>query len=143
MTWRPVTPTERMMRSLYLWAAIWLTMGLFLEPFEGGIKKVPETLSYFFTVTGTTSMLLVALTGIIDALERRRWVSVLIDVGHNPLLCYVLFTVFLNSLFELIPPLRSVLQSSPALSLVRSAINVVIVVAVVRYVSRRRIYWRT
>ena len=47
-------------------------------------------------------MLLVGLTALIDALGRRRWVATLIDVGHNPLLLYVLFTVFLNGerLFE-------------------------------------------
>jgi predicted acyltransferase len=139
----PKTSTERMLRTLYLWAALWMVIGLAIEPFEGGIKKVPETLSYFFTVTGTTSMLLVSLTAITDALRRPRWVSVLIDVGHNPLLCYVLFTVLLNALFELTPFGQQFMQGSIAQSLMRSFLSLVLTIAIVRAVSRRRIYWRT
>jgi len=139
----PVRPVERMLRSLFIWAGVWLMIGLFLEPFEGGIHKVPDNLTYYFTVTGTTSMLLVSLTAIIDFLGRRKWVSILIDVGHNPLLLYVLFTILINPLLELIPPLRGVLTDSNAQALVRSAIEVVMVVVIVRAMSRKRIYWRT
>lgn len=142
-TAKPRTPLERLLRSLFVWASLWLVIGLLVEPFEGGIRKVPDTLSYFFTVTGTTMMLLVMLTSIIDALHRRKWVNALIDVGHNPLLTYVLYTVLINSALELIPPLRDALNGSPWTSVLRSALEVVAVVLIVRAVSRRRIYWRT
>lgn len=139
----PRTAGELLLRDLYRWAALWLMLGLFLEPSEGGIRKVPETLSYFFTVTGTTSMLLVAMAAIIDLLDKRRFVHTLIDLGHNPLLCYVLFTLLLNSLFELIHPLQPVLEGSPGESILRSIISTVIVVLLVRLATRRRIFWRT
>lgn len=139
----PRTAGETLLRQLYLWGAVWLLLGLFLEPSEGGIKKVPETLSYFFTVTGTTSLLLVAMAALVDVLGKRRFVSTLIDLGHNPLLCYVLFTVFLNSVFELIPALRPVLQGSPGESVLRSIIATIIAVILVRVATRRRIFWRT
>ncbi len=67
----------------------------------------------------------------------------LVDLGHNPLLCYVLFNGLLNSLFELIHPLQPVLESTPAESVLRSAIMTVITVVIVRAVTRRRIFWRT
>lgn len=140
---RPTTPVERMLTSLFRWASVWLVIGLFLEPFEGGIHKVPDNLSYFFTVTGTTSMLLVSITALIDALGRRKWVATLIDVGHNPLLLYVLFTVFLNSLFEMIPATRDLMMGTVPQELTRYAIEVLMVVLIVRAVSRKRIYWRT
>ncbi|HJQ18792.1 MAG TPA: DUF5009 domain-containing protein [Gemmatimonadaceae bacterium] len=143
VTLHPRTPIERLLRSLFVWASMWLVIGLLLEPFEGGIKKVPDTLSYFFTVTGTTMMLLVLLTAVIDSLHRRRWVNALIDVGHNPLLTYVLYTVLLNSALELIPVTREFMRQTPWLSVLRSMVEVVIVVLTVRAVSRRRIYWRT
>lgn len=139
----PRTAGEQLLRNLFVWAALWLMLGLFLEPAEGGIRKVPETLSYFFTVTGSTAMLLVAMAAIIDLLDKRRFVHALIDLGHNPLLTYVLFTVFLNSLFELIPPLRTVLEGSPGESILRSIISTVVVVIIVRFFTRRRIFWRT
>jgi len=139
----PVTATERMMRSLFIWGAAWLMIGLFLDPFENGIRKVPDTLSYFFTITGTTSMLLVALAGIVDGLRQRKWVSVLVDLGHNPLMLYVMYTILLNSVFELIPPLRGVLRGSLGEAMVRSLLSVGLVILIVRTMSRRRIYWRT
>jgi predicted acyltransferase len=139
----PVTATERMMRSLFIWASAWLLIGLFLEPFENGIRKVPDTLTYFFTIAGTTSMLLVSLTAVVDALRRPKWVSVLVDIGHNPLLMYVLYTVLINSTLELIPPFRNLLLGSFAQGLVRSALSLVLVILIVRTMSRKRIYWRT
>jgi hypothetical protein len=143
LTSKPATATERMVRSLYRWAAIWLLLGLVLDPLEGGIRKEPETLSYFFTVTGTTLMLLAAMTTVTDALRRSRAVSVLIDVGHNPLLMYVMFTVLLNSLFSLTPAMEGFLQTSPGMSVVRSVLMTLLTVIIVRWVSRQRVYWRT
>ena len=143
LTWGPVRPVERMLRSLYLWAGVWMLIGLFLEPFEGGIHKVPDTLTYFFTITGTTSMLLVALTALIDALGRRKWVAVLIDVGHNPLLLYVLFTILINSLIQLVPALRDFMMGSVPLEMTRYLVEVLMIVTIVRFMSRKRIYWRT
>lgn len=138
----PVTATERMIRSLFLWAAAWLVIGLFLEPFENGIRKVPDTLTYFFTIAGTTSMLLVSLTAIVDALRRPKWVSVLVDIGHNPLLMYVLYTILINSALELIPVFRGLLLGSFAQASVRSVLSLVLVILIVRTMSRKRIYWR-
>jgi hypothetical protein len=143
LTYAPGNATERMMRSLFVWASAWLMIGLFLEPFENGIRKVPDTLSYFLTITGTTSMLLIALTGIVDGLRKRQWVSVLVDLGHNPLMLYVMYTILLNSILELIPPLRGVLRASFGEAMVRSLLSVGLVVLIVRHMSRKRIYWRT
>jgi len=143
LTWRPSSSTERMLRSLFVWGGMWLVLGLFLEPFENGIRKVPDTLSYFFTLAGLTTMLLVALTALVDVLDRRKWVAPLIDVGTNPLLMYVMFTILINSTLELIPPMRDLLQASPGEAILRSAIQVTLVVLVVRYVTRKHIYWRT
>lgn len=143
LTRNPTTPTERMIRSLYRWAALWLMIGLVLEPTEGGIRKEPETLTYFLTVTGTTSMLLAGMTAITDGLKLPRAVKVLVDVGHNPLLMYVMFTLLLNSVFTMTPAMEDFLQSSPGLSVVRSVLMTLLTIAVVRWVSRKRIYWRT
>jgi predicted acyltransferase len=140
---QPRTALERMIRSLFLWGSVWILLGLFVEPAEGGIRKTPETMAYFLGVTGVSVMLLAALTVVVDALRGRRWVSALIDVGHNPMLAYVLFTVLLNSLFELIEPLRGVLRQSAGEILLRMLLETLLVVLIVRFVTRRRIYWRT
>ncbi|MBA3646179.1 MAG: hypothetical protein H0W63_08360 [Gemmatimonadaceae bacterium] len=79
----------------------------------------------------------------IDLLNKRRFIRPLIDLGHNPLLCYLLFTVLLNSFFELIPPLRPVLTGSPQEAIIRSVLSTVLVVFLVRFATRRRIFWQT
>jgi predicted acyltransferase len=143
LTWRPTSATELLLRRLFAWAALWLLLGLILDPFEGGIKKVPDTLSYYFTVTGVTMMAMVSLVAIVDVRGWRNAVRPLIDVGHNPMLMYVLYTVFLNSVLELIPAMRSVLRGSPGESLLRSLVTTVLVVVIVQLFTRKRIFWRT
>ncbi len=143
LTWRPTSPTELLLRRLFSWAALWLILGLVLDPFEGGIKKVPDTLSYFFTVTGVTMMVMVALVAIVDIRGWRKAVRPLIDVGHNPMLMYVLYTVFLNSVLELIPSMRPLFRGSPGESILRSLVTTVLVVLIVQIFTRKRIFWRT
>ena len=143
LTLRPRSAGEQLVRQLYLWAAVWLLAGLFLDPAEGGIRKVPETLSYFFTVTGVTMMLLVSLVITVDLFTHSRWARPLIDVGHNPMMAYVLYTVLLNSVLELIPAMRPVLRGSAGEALLRSLVVTALVVVIVQTFTRRRIYWRT
>lgn len=143
LVWRPASATEKLMRGLFGWAALWLLIGLFLDPAEGGIRKVPETLSYFFTVTGLAMMLLVTLVAVFEGLGRGKAVSALVDVGRNPMLCYVLYTVFFNSLLEMIPPLRGVLRDSAGGEFMRAALSTALVVLVVRAFTRKRVFWRT
>jgi len=140
---RATYPGERLLKSLFTTGAILLIVGLLLDPFENGIRKVPDTLSYFFTISGLTTMLLVALSATVDLLRRRTLVQPLIEVGQNPMLAYVVFTVFLNSIFESIPALQGVLRGSPGESILRSLLTVALVVGIVRFFTQRRIFWRT
>lgn len=140
---RPLTATERMLRSLMLWSATWLILGLLIEPLEGGIMKAPETISYFFVVGGLTTALLAAVATLIEGMGLRKGFSPFIDVGHNPLLAYVLYTVFINSALELIPATRDLLTGSPVQAALRMVLAAGVVVLIVGAISRRRIYWRT
>ena len=107
------------------------------------MKKVPETLSYLFAVTGVAALLMVSLMALVDGLRKRKVVGPLLDIGQNPLLCYVLYTVLINSILEMIPPLRGVLRSNPGEMLLRSLLEVTLVMLVVRFTARRRVFWRT
>ncbi|CAN5293620.1 DUF5009 domain-containing protein [soil metagenome] len=143
LTLRPRRASEHLVRQLYLWGVVWLIAGLFLDPAEGGIRKVPETLSYFFTVTGLTKLLLVSLVITVDVARKSGWARPLIDVGHNPMIAFVLYTVFLNSLLELIPAARPILRGSPGEALLRSLLVTALVVVIVQAFTRRRVFWRT
>jgi predicted acyltransferase len=142
LTHAPQSASERLVRGLFSWGTLWLILGLFLDPAEGGIRKVPENLSYFFTVAGLTTMLLIALTAVIDMLKKTGWARPLVNVGSNPMLAYVVFAVFLNSLLEMIPAVRPVLRWSAGEAMLRSILTLVAVVLIVQAFTRRRIIWR-
>ena len=139
----PRTPGEKLVRQMFMWGAFWLLLGLLMEPFEGGMKKVPGTFSYYLTMTGNALFVLMSLVIVVDLMRKRRWLQPVIDVGQNPMLCYVLYIVFLGAVINLIPPLRNALTGTPWESLLRSVIIVIMVAAITRYFTRKRIFWRT
>lgn len=93
----PRTERDRTLTKLYGWAAFWLVLGMVLEPFEGGIKKVPQTLSYLTLTTGLSLSLLIVALIVTDVLRNtKRLVRPLVEVGQNPLMAYIVFMLFLN-----------------------------------------------
>jgi predicted acyltransferase len=86
---QPRTPTERFLHSTLLWGAYWLAIGIVIEPFEGGIKKTPSTLSYYFIPGGLAAVALVGLTVILDVLRKRGPLALLVSNGQNAMLAYI------------------------------------------------------
>ncbi len=99
----PVSSGDRLLRAFYGWAAFWLVLGLAFEPYQGGIKKDPATMSYFFVSTGLSILLLVCLTVAIDRFGKRRWFNLLILGGQNPMLAYM-------GIRNLLPPIFGLTQ---------------------------------
>lgn len=93
----------RLVHTLATWGTGWLLLGVLLdtgwldglapvtgfELSEGGIKKDSSTLSYYFVSTGLSMYLLLSLTVAIDVAGWRRWFSLLIANGQNPMIAYV------------------------------------------------------
>ena len=52
LLYKPNNDTERLYKSLFTWAIYWLILGLFFEPYEGGIRKDKATVSYYFVTSG-------------------------------------------------------------------------------------------
>lgn len=142
LSWRTHTPGERLIRDLFMWGTAWLMLGMATEPLYGGMRKVPDNLSYFLCMAGVSTMMLIAMTMITDLFKSPKSVKLLTDVGQNPMLCYILFTVLLNSVIELVPALRNALLGSPGLSLIRTTLIVIVVALITREFTRRRIFWR-
>lgn len=82
--------------ALIRWGFLWLLLGCLLEPYEGGIKKDPYTLSYLL---GTAGLAVFALVWLAAVPERGfRWLQ---DVGANPLLAYAAVTNLVPSVWGL------------------------------------------
>jgi predicted acyltransferase len=138
----PAHEDERLLRDLCRWGALLLAAGMLLEPFQGGIKKVPATLSYYFALAGNSAWLLAALVALTGRLGLRQRLAWLVEVGQNPLIAYVLLTLFLEPALDFIPGMGDFLRGSPAELLVRSLLSLALVAGIVRELTRRRLYWR-
>ena len=87
----PGNATEKLLNRLYKWGFYWLVLGLLFEPYQGGIKKDPATVSYFFLTAGMAIMLLILMTVFIDVFKQKFWMQLFIDNGVNPMIGYVGF----------------------------------------------------
>lgn len=156
------TPMERLIRSLYVWGALWLVLGLCAEPFEGGIKKgPPSTISYYLVALALSILLLAVFTIWIDALGRRRSLSLLVLNGQNPMLAYVgirnllaplVMLPLLAPLIGFVPGIENgsinawavgLLSASPWTLLIWSFAQTLLLAVVVAGFTRMRIIWRT
>jgi hypothetical protein len=54
------TNIEKFLRKLFRWGSYWLIIGLISEPYEGGIKRISPTLSYFLITGSLANFLLIA-----------------------------------------------------------------------------------
>jgi hypothetical protein len=126
------------MQDILLWGLLWLTIGCLLEPFQGGIKKDPNTLSYLFATSGLASFGLVSL-----ACTSERWLKPIGLVGQNPLLAYQAVTSLMPSLWGLIlaPALVFLPQSVPY-GLAVAALQVVLLAGLVSTFTRAKISMR-
>lgn len=85
-------------RSLALWGALFLVVGVLLEPVGGGIRKDTATLSYFPVAAGLAFW---ALAGL-EALDGKG-LRGLGQVGMNPMLGYIAITTFVPAVTRFLP----------------------------------------
>ena len=142
---KPSNSIEGLFHRLFNWAIYWLVLGLFFEPYEGGIKKDRATMSYYFVTAGCAICVLIWLSIIIDVFRRKRWVQLLIENGQNPMIAYA----GINNLVIPVLALTSVNQflsslvSSPWLGFVHGAIITLLLALSVSFFTKRNIFWRT
>lgn len=142
----PVNSRENVISGLFGWGVFWLILGLLLEPYEGGIKKDPSTMSYYFVTSGLSIFVLIGFSIIIDFFKRRKVLQLLIDNGQNPMIAYLgnsnVITPLLG-LFGLRPVLNRIYENSPWWGFAVAVFLVFLIALMVRFFTRRRIFLRT
>lgn len=83
---RPRTALQELLSALFATGLFWLLLGLAFEPLEGGIKKDPATVSYFFVTAGMASHVLLLATLLFESLHGRA--GLLVRCGENPMIAY-------------------------------------------------------
>jgi len=142
----PGSDMERLLKQLFAWGAYWLVLGLFFEPYEGGIKKDPATMSYYFVTAGMAIFLLIFFMVIIDVFHhRRKLVGLLIDNGQNPMIAYVAMGSLVWPLLSLtgISDWLEVVTPTPWSGFIRGLFMTFLMMLVVSVFTRRKMFWRS
>lgn len=131
---------------LFKICAYMILIGLILEPVEGGIKKDPVTASYLFITGGISICWLCFLEFICRKSENLYIVKLFSSAGSNPLLAYVATTWFVLPLlqvsFLIIPYNWLYPDGYHWVGVIRAIILVLIVMSLVAWASRKKIFWR-
>ncbi|HEY1786783.1 MAG TPA: DUF5009 domain-containing protein [Verrucomicrobiae bacterium] len=141
----PKNEIEQLYKKLFCWAIYWLALGLFFEPYEGGIKKDRATMSYYFVTSGLAICVLIGLSIIVDVFKRRRWLQLLIDNGQNPMIAYAGINNFITPLLALTGGdwLLTKFAVTPWLGFGKGLIITLLMAITVSFLTRRKIFWRT
>lgn len=141
----PGNATETLLQSLYQWGVYWLALGLFFEPYDGGIKKDPSTYSYYFVTTAIAFFILIAFTVIIDIFKQQKWLQLLIDNGQNPMMAYVTFANLLWPILNLtqLEPIILEHTNSPLRGFMKGVIYTLSVALIVSLFTKLKLFWRT
>ncbi len=142
---KPLNHSERLYRELFLWAIYWLVVGLFFEPYEGGIKKDKATLSYYFITSGLAICSLIFFSIIIDVFKKSRWIQLLIDNGQNPMIAYAGVNNLIIPVLS-ITGLMSLLNTfaiTPWLGFIKGLIITLLLSFFVSLCTKLKIFWRT
>lgn len=136
--------TQKYLR-LFLWGAAWIMIGLVFEPFEGGIKKDPSTMSYYLLTSGLAIMMLIGFSLLFNHLHLTKYFSLLIDSGKNPMLAYAAGTNLLTPLVMLtgIQPLLIELLPGMWPGVLRGIILTLLLALMVMFFTRKNLFWRT
>ncbi len=132
-----------LVRSLFKWGVFWYIAGLLLEPFEGGIKKDPPTLSYYFTTCGLALFTLSAFTTLTSVLGKR-WLKILEYNGQNPMVAYMAGANLVAPVLALtgLGALLASVTASPWAGFGRGLFETALVALAVAWCTRRGIFWR-
>lgn len=141
----PLDATERLLATCGRWGLYWMLLGLAFEPYEGGIKKDPATLSYLFVTVGMSALLLAALF-VVSEVFRQNWTLYLfVATGRNPLVGYVGYANLLLPILTLTGWRETIndFTMSPMRGVMRAAVYTLIVALMATGMTRLRWFWKT
>jgi predicted acyltransferase len=142
---KPSNETEKLYKELFLWGAFWLILGLFFEPYEGGIKKDKATISYYFVTSGLAICSYIFFSIIIDVFKRNRLVKLFIDNGQNPMIAYAGINNFIIPVLAVTSGINLLnsMAITPWLGFLKGLIITLLLALFVSLCTNKKIFWRT
>jgi len=133
---------DRILGQLFAWGALWLTLGVLVEPFEGGIKKDPQTLGFLLLMAGASTVMLGALLLAFDSLKAgARRLRPLALIGQNALFAYVVLMLCGLHLLWL-TGIGEAMTSTWQQATLRSVLLTFVAGLAVWFATRKRLIWK-
>ena len=127
-------------------AAFMVYAGVLLEPYGGGIKKVPCTIQYCFAAGGMAMLLLYVAERICCKFRNGFITKVFEGAGKNPLMSYIAFNCLVLPLIELSGLIYLYRMAYPQgvhwAGFLRSVFVVLLTMWIVGLFTRKKIFWK-
>ena len=127
-------------------AAFMVYAGVLLEPYGGGIKKVPCTIQYCFAAGGMAMLLLYVAERICCGFRNGFITKVFEGAGKNPLMSYIAFNCMVLPLMELSGLIYLYRMAYPQgvhwAGFLRSVLVVLFTMWIVGLFTRKKIFWK-
>jgi Uncharacterized conserved protein len=127
-------------------AVVAIITGVIAITIEGGVTKVPCTVSYCLITLGVSILLLLLADRIVFWAENSYTVRTFAGAGANPLLSYVAFGSFIMPLMELTGFIYVYNMFYPTgypwIGVLRAFVFVLLTLALVAKMSENKIFWR-
>ena len=127
-------------------AAFMVYAGVLLEPYGGGIKKVPCTIQYCFAAGGMAMLLLYVAERICCGFRNGFITKVFEGAGKNPLMSYIAFNCMVLPLMELSGLIYLYRMAYPQgvhwAGFLRSVLVVLFAMWIVGLFTRKKIFWK-
>jgi predicted acyltransferase len=132
--------------AIALWSIFWLLLGTVFEAYEGGIKKDPATMSYFFLTSGLSGLMIIFFKVLYDYFSHTRIIEPLVSIGKNPMVGYVASSFVIMPLFYFLQVrefLNTMNEYGQWFGLLRGLIVTTLMMLLVHITVRHRYFWKT
>lgn len=132
-------------KQLFTAGAYCLVLGLFLEAYEGGIRKDPSTYSYYFVTSGLAFFALILFSVICDYFKCIRSTRFLVMSGQNPMIAYVTTSLLVVPLLRIthIYDHLSIFEEGAWMGFLRGVILTSFTVMITMLFTKIKWFWRT
>lgn len=142
------TPSKYLLfyKLLVAWGFTFVTVALFFEPIDGGIKKDPSSFSYWFLTSGLAFVFYVVCDYMTQQYKTNVLIKAVIRNGQNPMIAYCVSAFFITpilGLINILPFLDSLSAISPYLGFIRTLIYMVLMIAITNFATNKGWFWRS
>jgi hypothetical protein len=128
-------------KSKLFYAGIFILFcGLLMEPFQGGVKKDPSTLSYFF-ITGGLAFIWVFSFGNMNTSKLDLYFSPIKSLGKNALMAYFIAGFLIIPFFNL-SGMSDIFGQATLFLVIKAVLVTFLSGAIVHYLTKKGFFWK-